>query len=156
MVEGTLVPLFQRPAFFGNTWFDCKSNYSLNVQVCSFFPCTVTQLTFNFSLFRCLISRSLTTELVCLAANTMRLLGKQPGSHSSILFYSSPTSGCGQTQRILCRSGARPHIKRTIVFAVSDSMLTHLLAQRKTKKATTPITISFRLCEYGPNTVLAL
>jgi hypothetical protein len=33
MVDGTLVPLFQRPGFFGNTWFDQKSNYSLNVQV---------------------------------------------------------------------------------------------------------------------------
>jgi hypothetical protein len=33
MVDGTLIPLFQRPAFFGNTWFDRKSNYSLNVQV---------------------------------------------------------------------------------------------------------------------------
>ena len=34
MVDGTLVPLFMRPAFFGNTWFDRKSNYSMNVQVC--------------------------------------------------------------------------------------------------------------------------
>jgi hypothetical protein len=33
MVDGTLVPLFRRPAFFGNTWFDRKSNYSMNVQV---------------------------------------------------------------------------------------------------------------------------
>jgi hypothetical protein len=33
MVDGTLVPLFMRPAFFGNSWFDRKSNYSLNVQV---------------------------------------------------------------------------------------------------------------------------
>ena len=33
MVDGTLVPLFMRPAFFGNTWFDRKSNYSMNVQV---------------------------------------------------------------------------------------------------------------------------
>jgi hypothetical protein len=33
MVDGTLVPLFMRPPFFGNTWFDRKSNYSLNVQV---------------------------------------------------------------------------------------------------------------------------
>jgi hypothetical protein len=33
MVDGTLVPLFMRPAFFGNNWFDRKSNYSLNVQV---------------------------------------------------------------------------------------------------------------------------
>lgn len=34
MVDGTLVPLFMRPAFYGNNWFDRKSNYSLNVQVC--------------------------------------------------------------------------------------------------------------------------
>ena len=33
MVDGTLVPLFQRPSWFGNIWFDRKSNYSLNVQV---------------------------------------------------------------------------------------------------------------------------
>ncbi|KAH8795967.1 hypothetical protein DL96DRAFT_1419279, partial [Flagelloscypha sp. PMI_526] len=32
MVDGTLVPLFLRPGFFGNTFFDRKSNYSLNVQ----------------------------------------------------------------------------------------------------------------------------
>ena|ERR1700675_279188 len=33
MVDGTLVPLSQRPGFSGNTWFDRKSNYSMNVQV---------------------------------------------------------------------------------------------------------------------------
>ncbi|KAF8582924.1 hypothetical protein K439DRAFT_1647406 [Ramaria rubella] len=32
MVDGTLVPLFARPGFFGNSWYDRKSNYSLNVQ----------------------------------------------------------------------------------------------------------------------------
>ncbi|OJT05813.1 hypothetical protein TRAPUB_8399, partial [Trametes pubescens] len=32
MVDGTLVPLFQRPSLFGNTWLDRKSNYSMNVQ----------------------------------------------------------------------------------------------------------------------------
>jgi hypothetical protein len=36
MVDGTLVPLFMRPGFFGNTFFDRKSNYSLNVQVSPF------------------------------------------------------------------------------------------------------------------------
>ena len=39
MVDGTLISLFMRPGFFGNTWFDRKSNYSMNVQVsktCSF------------------------------------------------------------------------------------------------------------------------
>lgn len=38
MVDGTLVPLFMRPGFYGNTWFDRKSNYSMNVQVCFFCP----------------------------------------------------------------------------------------------------------------------
>ncbi|RXW15588.1 hypothetical protein EST38_g10265 [Candolleomyces aberdarensis] len=33
MVDGTLVPLFQRPHHFGNTFFDRKSNYSMNVQI---------------------------------------------------------------------------------------------------------------------------
>ena len=35
MVDGTLVPLFMRPGFYGNTWYDRKSNYSINVQVLS-------------------------------------------------------------------------------------------------------------------------
>jgi hypothetical protein len=34
MVDGTLVPLYSRPGFYGNAWYDHKSNYSLNVQVC--------------------------------------------------------------------------------------------------------------------------
>jgi hypothetical protein len=34
MVDGTLVPLFQKPTHFGEGYFDRKSNYSLNVQVC--------------------------------------------------------------------------------------------------------------------------
>ena len=33
MVDGTLVPLFAHPGFYGNTWYDRKSNYSMNVQV---------------------------------------------------------------------------------------------------------------------------
>ena len=33
MVDGTLVPLFRRPAFFGNNFFDRKANYSTAVQV---------------------------------------------------------------------------------------------------------------------------
>jgi hypothetical protein len=34
MVDGSLVPLFQKPTHFGEGYFDRKSNYSLNVQVC--------------------------------------------------------------------------------------------------------------------------
>ncbi|KIK17976.1 hypothetical protein PISMIDRAFT_30623 [Pisolithus microcarpus 441] len=35
MVDGTLVPLYACPAFFGNSWYDHKSNYSLNVLIVS-------------------------------------------------------------------------------------------------------------------------
>jgi hypothetical protein len=33
MVDGTLIPLFNRPFWFGESYFDRKSNYSLNIQV---------------------------------------------------------------------------------------------------------------------------
>jgi hypothetical protein len=33
MVDGTLIPLYAKPARFGNQFYDRKSNYSLGVQV---------------------------------------------------------------------------------------------------------------------------
>ncbi|ESK80867.1 hypothetical protein Moror_9164 [Moniliophthora roreri MCA 2997] len=33
MVDGTLIPLYARPGLYGNTYFDRKANYSLNVQL---------------------------------------------------------------------------------------------------------------------------
>ncbi|CAK5263862.1 unnamed protein product, partial [Mycena citricolor] len=35
MVDGTLVPLADRPYFYGESYFDRKSNYSLNIQIIS-------------------------------------------------------------------------------------------------------------------------
>ncbi|KAF8584781.1 hypothetical protein K439DRAFT_1345129, partial [Ramaria rubella] len=35
MVDGTLVSLFAHPGFYGNSWYDRKHNYSLNVQLIS-------------------------------------------------------------------------------------------------------------------------
>jgi hypothetical protein len=35
MVDGTLVPLSDKPGYHGEAYFDRKSNYSLNVQVCN-------------------------------------------------------------------------------------------------------------------------
>jgi len=35
MVDGTLIPLFEKPGHFGKTFFDHKSNYSLNLTVWS-------------------------------------------------------------------------------------------------------------------------
>ena len=37
MVDGTLIPLFEKPGHHGEAYFDRKSNYSLNVQVSCFF-----------------------------------------------------------------------------------------------------------------------
>lgn len=34
MVDGTLIPLYARPYWYGESYFDRKSNYSLNFQVC--------------------------------------------------------------------------------------------------------------------------
>ena len=33
-MDGTLVPLSKRPTWFGESYFDRKCNYSLNIQVC--------------------------------------------------------------------------------------------------------------------------
>ncbi|KAF9562393.1 hypothetical protein CPC08DRAFT_634216 [Agrocybe pediades] len=35
LVDGTLVPLFERPYWYGESYFDRKSNYSLNFQIIS-------------------------------------------------------------------------------------------------------------------------
>ncbi|KIM76160.1 hypothetical protein PILCRDRAFT_78031, partial [Piloderma croceum F 1598] len=35
MVDGTLVPLYPYSGFYGNTWYNRKSNYSMNVQLVS-------------------------------------------------------------------------------------------------------------------------
>ena len=33
MVDGTLIPLYSKPRYYGDLWFDRKSNYSMNVQI---------------------------------------------------------------------------------------------------------------------------
>ncbi len=33
VVDGTLVPLYYRPYWYAEAYFDRKSNYSLNIQV---------------------------------------------------------------------------------------------------------------------------
>jgi predicted GTPase len=37
MIDGTLIPLYVKPHFFGEAFYDRKANYSLNVQVSSSF-----------------------------------------------------------------------------------------------------------------------
>jgi hypothetical protein len=54
MVDGTLVPLFRRPGYFGNVFFDRKSNYSLNVQVCALLCMATCFLTSSSYYIACL------------------------------------------------------------------------------------------------------
>lgn len=89
MVDGTLIPLFRRPAFFGNVWFDRKSNYSLNLQVRghpTMVYCTGLQL-FLHRLSQHLISELLTLGLVFLVVNMMQVHGNRHGSLSSVACY---------------------------------------------------------------------
>ncbi|KIK93242.1 hypothetical protein PAXRUDRAFT_788907, partial [Paxillus rubicundulus Ve08.2h10] len=46
--DGSVIPLFQKPGFYGEPFFDWKSNYSLNCQVCHEFLgiCQVKHLHF--------------------------------------------------------------------------------------------------------------
>ncbi|KAF8833817.1 hypothetical protein BDN67DRAFT_916203, partial [Paxillus ammoniavirescens] len=46
--DGSAIPLFQKPGFYSETFFDQKSNYSLNCQVCREFLgiCQVKHLHF--------------------------------------------------------------------------------------------------------------
>jgi hypothetical protein len=36
LVDGTLIPLYDRPHWYGESYFDRKCNYSLNIQVCTY------------------------------------------------------------------------------------------------------------------------
>ena len=76
MVDGTLVPLFMHPAFFGNTWFDHKSNYSMNVQVSHILSLNfISHFSFGLRLFLLQTSELLTIGLVYLEVSMMQ----QPG-----------------------------------------------------------------------------
>jgi hypothetical protein len=77
MVDGTLVPLFRRPSWFGNIWFDRKSNYSLNVQVSNLIPYFVGTYTHVFSWFQHLIVGSWISVLVFQEVNMMHQPGKR-------------------------------------------------------------------------------
>jgi hypothetical protein len=112
MVDGTLIPLFRRPSFFGNVWFDRKSNYSLNLQV------RLHVLTENHYLtnISCRLSQHLIFEssilgLDCLVVSMMQVLGSRPGFHKNGRFYSEMMNGFGLTLRIHYKIGVRLHIR---------------------------------------------
>jgi hypothetical protein len=79
-VDGTLVPLANRPPWYGESHYDRKSRYCLNFQVCTFTYAQAGPNTYccSFRLCHCPIYRSLTLLLVILGVHTMPLLGKPP------------------------------------------------------------------------------
>lgn len=58
-VDGTLIPLFDRPHWYGESYFDRKCNYSMNIQVRSDVRSQSDQLLTNYRLSAdCLTSKS--------------------------------------------------------------------------------------------------
>lgn len=52
MVDGTLIPLTDKPTWFGESYFDRKSRYSLNIQACFHIFQNRLVLTVRFPAFR--------------------------------------------------------------------------------------------------------
>lgn len=125
MVDGTLVPLFQRPAFFGNTWFDRKSNYSMNVQVWFYCIHYISGLTFDHYVscrlsIHLILSQS-TLLLVFQVANTILRHGLDPILIGTGRCCCLMVNGCGLILRIHSQSGAHPRI-RSILISISVTM----------------------------------
>lgn len=113
MVDGTLVPLFQRPSLFGNTWFDRKSNYSMNVQV-STSMCRYLGFRLINSVNRsCRLqtARSLTTESGYLVVNMTLPHGRTHGLLNSMVSFLLKMNGYGQIQPIRFHDGASRHTR---------------------------------------------
>lgn len=109
MVDGTLVPLFQRPHHYGNAFFDRKSNYSLNVQVCSsvYIEIMNLQTQNSHSLFRHQTSELLTMVLAYLVASMMLPHGSKLVFHMNMMSCCHQTNSFGQTLHIHSNHGVR-------------------------------------------------
>jgi hypothetical protein len=57
-VDGTLIPLYKRPNWFGESYFDRKCNYSLNIQVSSLLLNTQDTILIRFTMPDCVSTKS--------------------------------------------------------------------------------------------------
>jgi hypothetical protein len=88
-VDGTLISLYIPPYWYGESYFDRKCNYSLNVQV-SYLSILSKSFFYNFTccrLCQCQIFASLTSATVIQAAPTMLRLGRGLGLLRSTRVY---------------------------------------------------------------------
>ena len=109
MVDGTLIPLYARPGYFGNTWYDRKNNYSLNLQV-HFILYGLKNILIIFFINRLsqpLIYGSLITLLVCLAASMMPLPLLKPELHKNIRYSLLMMNGFLPILHILSKTGVK-------------------------------------------------
>jgi hypothetical protein len=155
MVDGTLVPLFMRPAFFGNTWFDRKSNYSLNVQVsCVIFCITVSLTVISLSQHQIYVSS--TMVLVYQEASMMPQHGQRHVFHRSIRDYSTMMNGSGVTLHIPYKNGAS-HLTRSMLSNYVCKMVLFLIdltGPRRIQQKTQNTTITCPRFEYAQSIVL--
>jgi hypothetical protein len=121
MVDGTLIPLYARPAFFGNVFFDRKSNYSLNVQVCSnnLSKGDNRMLTFVDSSFQLLIYGFLISPLGFLAVNMTLQLGRQHECFKNTRPFSKRMNGFGGILHIHYETGVSLPIKSKVFLCCS-------------------------------------
>lgn len=79
LVDGTLIPLYEHPHWYGESYFDRKCNYSLNLQIWFSFLIDLPVSYCVCRLFLFPISISLTSVMDKLGVHMMQLLGKIHG-----------------------------------------------------------------------------
>ena len=96
LIDGTLVPLFTCPYWFGESYFDRKCNYSLNIQVSLISTCGLDDANIGCNrLYHYPTYTSLTSVMAIWAALTMQLLGKRCTWHNSTMYCLRIKSGFG-------------------------------------------------------------
>jgi hypothetical protein len=98
MVDGTLVPLADKPGYFGESFFDRKSNYSINLTVNPILPPRYIVLTLSSRLSISLIFVSLTSPLATVGVHMIQRSSPIPPLHKILLNGFSTVNSSGLTR----------------------------------------------------------
>jgi hypothetical protein len=100
-VDGFLIPLATHPEWFGESYWDHKDRYSLNVQISTYFSFFQhLRLGSHNILSHFQICVSLTSAMGILEALMIQELGRLLVLWKNMMFFSVFQSGCGRTQHI--------------------------------------------------------
>ena len=103
--DGSSIPLFEKPCFFGESFYDRKSRYSLHCQVCARTHVKNRRLTcYSLRLCRTIFLLS-TTDLVILEAPTTHGRFRGLTSHHVLRSLFQMATGCGQIVHIRWKRG---------------------------------------------------